>query len=353
MARCMVFACGLPLSFWGDAVQYAAYILNRAPTNANPGRASPLKILTKQTPQLGKIVVFGSSCTVQRDPTNKNFSQRAQQGMIIGIGEEVKGYRVYLPKDKKVVTSQHVQNIETLNKTQNLHVQRLYQDRDSAEAEQESREQGSGAANQGSAGKENGTKVRRKVRKKSSKKKTWTRERHGPRNYKEAMHSQSKVGRMKAMVEELKALEGNSVWEQTFGVNYSVTFAAVIDMTCVKLILVLARKWRVPAKHGDVPNAYVKADKEEDLWIYIRVPQGMKVSEEILKELGVETDAKVALELKKALYGLKQAGRLWSKLLHAKLEEIGFHQSLVDMCVYYRYKAGVLIVVGVYVDDLL
>ncbi|KAG2858894.1 hypothetical protein PC129_g7246 [Phytophthora cactorum] len=32
MARCMVFACGLPLSFWGDAVQYAAYILNRSPT---------------------------------------------------------------------------------------------------------------------------------------------------------------------------------------------------------------------------------------------------------------------------------------------------------------------------------
>ncbi|KAG6612031.1 Integrase catalytic core protein [Phytophthora cinnamomi] len=113
------------------------------------------------------------------------------------------------------------------------------------------------------------------------------------------------------------------------------------------------RKWRVPAKHGDVPNAYVKADKEEDLRIYIRVPQGMKIPKEILKGLGVETDAEVALELNKALCGLKQAGRLWSKLLHSKLVEIGFHRSLVDMCVYYRYKAGVLIVVGVYVDDLL
>lgn len=87
--------------------------------------------------------------------------------------------------------------------------------------------------------------------------------------------------------------------------------------------------------------------------IYIKVPQGMEISEEILEELGVETDAEVALELKKALYGLKQAGRLWSKLLHSKLVDIGFHQSLVDMCAYYRYKAGVLIVVGIYVDDLL
>ncbi|POM77293.1 LOW QUALITY PROTEIN: Integrase catalytic core protein [Phytophthora palmivora] len=53
------------------------------------------------------------------------------------------------------------------------------------------------------------------------------------------------------------------------------------------------------------------------------------------------------------LYGLKQGGRLWSKLLHQKLTEVGFNQSLVDMCVYFRRKDGVLLVVGVYVDDLL
>ncbi|KAG6614663.1 Integrase catalytic core protein [Phytophthora cinnamomi] len=290
--------------------------------------------------------------------------------MIIGIGEEVKGYRVYLPKDKKVVTSQHVRNIETLNKTQNLQVQRLNQVEE-AEAEEESREQGSGAADRSSTGNE--SERRGKGGKKSSKKKkAWTRERHvtrsvaraaeaesteaeqqdtsagnivnnvlerDPRNYKEAMHSQYKVAWMEAMVEELKALEGNGVWE-------------VVRLP--KNVNVLhTKKWRVPAKHGDVPNAYVKADKEEDLRIYIRVPQGMKIPKEILKELGVETDAEVALELKKALYGLKQAGRRWSKLLHSKLVEIGLHQSLVDMCVYYRYKDGVLIVVGVYVDDLL
>ncbi|KAG3077565.1 hypothetical protein PI125_g21215 [Phytophthora idaei] len=32
-------------------------------------------------------------------------------------------------------------------------------------------------------------------------------------------------------------------------------------MTSDKLILVLARKWRVPAKHGGIPNAYAKAEK--------------------------------------------------------------------------------------------
>ena len=40
MARSMIFASRLPLTFWGDAVEYAAYILNRSPTSANAKRAS-------------------------------------------------------------------------------------------------------------------------------------------------------------------------------------------------------------------------------------------------------------------------------------------------------------------------
>ena len=33
--------------------------------------------------------------------------------------------------------------------------------------------------------------------------------------------------------------------------------------------------------HGDVPNAYVKEDKEEEFDIYIRVPHGMQVDEDM------------------------------------------------------------------------
>jgi hypothetical protein len=44
MVRSMVFACGLPLSFWGDAAEYAAYILNRSSSKGNPGSKSPMQI---------------------------------------------------------------------------------------------------------------------------------------------------------------------------------------------------------------------------------------------------------------------------------------------------------------------
>ncbi|KAE9289670.1 hypothetical protein PF008_g25829 [Phytophthora fragariae] len=420
MARCMIFACGLPLRFWGDAVQYAAYILNRAPTNSNPGRASPLKVLTGKSPPLGEIVVFGSPCTVYRDPRKKNFAQRAQTAMIVGVGEETKGYRVYLPKDR-VVTTHHVKNIETLDKEQNLQVQRLYLQGD------ETLEGDEAPVSEAQASVAEATSARSKKKRASSKKKKpWARERHvtrsvaknaggmtnetaqsqeaardivnsvtehDPKTYQEAMRTKLKDKWLAAMAEELRALEDNGVWrvvrklkdahalhtkwvyktkmdaegaierlkarlvacgnEQEFGVDYSVTFSAVIEMSSVKLVFVLARKWRVPAKHGDVPNAYVKADKEAELDIFLHLPRGMMIPEDVRRRLGVDNDSELVLELLKALYSLKQAGRLWNQLLHKTLIKLGFAQSLTDMCVYHRRREGILVVVGVYVDDLL
>jgi hypothetical protein len=55
----------------------------------------------------------------------------------------------------------------------------------------------------------------------------------------------------------------------------------------------------------------------------------------------------------KSLYGLKLAGRLWNKLLHETLLEIGFVQSVTDACVYYKSTKEGTITLGTYVDELL
>lgn len=54
--------------------------------------------------------------------------------MIVGIGEETKGSRVYLPKDKVIITTQHARNIETLDKEQSESVQTLSMHNDVVEA---------------------------------------------------------------------------------------------------------------------------------------------------------------------------------------------------------------------------
>lgn len=75
--------------------------------------------------------------------------------------------------------------------------------------------------------------------------------------------------------------------EQVYGVDDGLTFAAVMKLSMVKVILVLALRWGVPARQGDIPNAYVKADKEERLDIYLAIPQGMKIQHGTLRQTGV------------------------------------------------------------------
>ena len=56
MARSMVFASRLEVSFWGDAVEYVVYTLSRSPASANAKRASPMEILEKHAPYLPDTV---------------------------------------------------------------------------------------------------------------------------------------------------------------------------------------------------------------------------------------------------------------------------------------------------------
>ena len=171
-----------------------------------------------------------------------------------------------------------------------------------------------------------------------------------PKHYGEAVMSDCREKCLTAMIEELNALKSNDVWtvvmalkgahglhnkwvvkakndangdierykarlvvcgnEQVFGVDYTLTFAAFMDLGTVKLILMLSRLWNVPARHGDVPNAYVKAEKEEHLDIYMKVPKGMTLDEKDIKSLDAKSSNDLALLLKKSLCGLKQDGRL-------------------------------------------
>ena len=83
--------------------------------------------------------------------------------------------------------------------------------------------------------------------------------------------------------------------------------------------------------------AYLQADIECDL--NMAIPAGFGVS-------GNRKD--YVLKLRKNLYGQKQAGRVWNQHLHAGLtEKLGFIQSEVNPCVYYR---GLLIFL-LYTDD--
>ena len=59
--------------------------------------------------------------------------------------------------------------------------------------------------------------------------------------------------------------------EKVFGVDYNLTFAAVMYISTAKVVLALAPTLGVPAKRGDIPNAYVRAEIESHIYIYSQV----------------------------------------------------------------------------------
>ena len=97
-----------------------------------------------------------------------------------------------------------------------------------------------------------------------------------------------------------------------------------MEISTAKFVLALAATWGVPAKHGDIPNAYVRAKKEAHLDISLQVPRGMSLSESTLRKIGAAHPGEVVLELRRSLDGLKQAGRLWRQFLHARLCDAGY-----------------------------
>lgn len=52
--------------------------------------------------------------------------------------------------------------------------------------------------------------------------------------------------------------------------------------------------------------------------------------------------------LNKTIYVLKQASRQWNKKLDRALKEIGFHQSLLDLCVYFQINCEHRTYIAVY-----
>ena len=125
--------------------------------------------------------------------------------------------------------------------------------------------------------------------------------------------------------------------KQTFGVNYFETYAPVVTWFAIRLIIIFAMNLNYHLKQIDFVMAYPQAPIENDM--YMELPAGIRTKHGNSKDY--------VLKIVANLYGQKQAGRVWNQYLVDKLRSLGFEQSLVDECVFYR---GTTIFI-VYVDD--
>ena len=167
---------------------------------------------------------------------------------------------------------------------------------------------------------------------------------------------------------------------QTFGVDYTETFAPVVRHSTLRLLLATATQHDMHVESSDVTTAYLYAANEETVYVFI--PEGMIIDVERLKpqhtndeqrdqivdliqqhgirrgrtsyEITKHVRDRIVIKLVQALYGMKQAGRAWNTCLNDVLTtKLEFERSKADTCLYFKQGLESMIWVAVFVDDIL
>ena len=127
---------------------------------------------------------------------------------------------------------------------------------------------------------------------------------------------------------------------QEYGIDYTETFAPVLKMKTLRMMIALSSTPNRQLVQLDVTTAFLNADVHED--IYITVPDGVTArTDEVLK-------------LRKALYGLKQAPREWNSTISSHFtDNLQFERCKKDTCIYVKQsKTKHTIMIGLFVDDI-
>jgi hypothetical protein len=130
-------------------------------------------------------------------------------------------------------------------------------------------------------------------------------------------------------------------YTQKQGIDYSDTFAPVVNSATIKLIFALAAYFNLSSRHADIKTAFINAKLLEKLFMI--PPRGWR-SPRL---------PRCVWRLLRSLYGLKQAGRNWYLTLIDTLLSLGLVRSVHDDCLFIGHTSNALILVAVYVDDLL
>jgi len=127
-------------------------------------------------------------------------------------------------------------------------------------------------------------------------------------------------------------------FSQIPGVDFDETFAPVVRIETIRLLLALAAHYSLKIHVVDVIGAYLNGKLNEE--IYMQQPQ--------LYEDGTTR----VCRLHRTLYGLKQSGRIWNLQLNSSFLKLGFTRLLSDQCVYIRRQNSDITIVAVHVDDM-
>ncbi|RVW18959.1 Retrovirus-related Pol polyprotein from transposon RE1 [Vitis vinifera] len=142
-------------------------------------------------------------------------------------------------------------------------------------------------------------------------------------------------------IERFKARLVAKGYTQTYGIDYTETFAPVAKINTVRVLLSLAANLDWPLQQFDVKNAFLHGELFEE--VYMDLPPGCMVSEKQCQKV---------CKLKKSLYGLKKSSRAWFGRFTKSMRAFGYRQSNSDHTLFLKKQHGKITALIVYVDDM-
>ena len=84
VARALRFQGNLPISFWGECILTAEYLINRTPTPLLNGK-TPYEVLNGQPPLYDQLRVFGSLCYApNQGKKGEKFTSKSKMCVFVG-----------------------------------------------------------------------------------------------------------------------------------------------------------------------------------------------------------------------------------------------------------------------------
>ena len=142
-------------------------------------------------------------------------------------------------------------------------------------------------------------------------------------------------------IERFKARLVAKGYTQTYGIDYTETFAPVAKINTVRVLLSLATNLDWPLQQFDVKNAFLHGELSEE--VYMDLPPGCMIPKKHSHKV---------CRLKKSLYGLKQSPRAWFGRFTKSMIDFGYHQSNSDHTLFLKKQQGKITALIVYVDDM-